>query len=170
VTTRDGRALAGVSVRILGNSFGGVWSEAASTLSDAEGFFAFQKIGGEALMLSVSGDDVMPQWFGAHVMREGEEPMELAVSVRCTFQVDLGRESQHANGLRVLDQDDAGLTLFRIGPSGSLSGNSFPIVEGRSESLGVSDSARTLVLLKDGVEVRRVPLLLRPGTLNLITP
>jgi len=170
VVARDGRPLAGVAVRILGNTFGGVWADAGTRLSDAEGRFTFADIGGERLMLAVSGDDVVPQWSPVAVTGGETAEVELTVEVRCTFQVDLGFEPGRADALRVLDEGGAELTLYRIGPTGSLRGEEFSLVEGRSESLGVSDSARTLVLLKDGAEVLRVPLFLRPGMLNLVTP
>ncbi len=170
VVARDGRPLAGVAVRVLGNTFGGVWSDAGTTLSDAEGAFVFERIGGETLMLAVSGDDVVPQWSPVAVTGGETTEVELAVEVRCTFQVDLGVEAERADALRVLDGEGAEMSLHRIGPTGWFRGEEFPLVEGRSESLGVGESARTLLLLKDGSEVLRVPLALQPGTLNLVTP
>lgn len=42
--------------------------------------------------------------------------------------------------------------------------------EGRSQAVQVSDAAATLVLLRDDVEVKRIPLDLRTGELNVIRP
>jgi len=158
-------------VRLLGNTLvDGIWSDAATMISDEDGRVVFEGVGGEDLMLAVGDGDVMPHWFGAHLVRGGESTTELVVSVRCTFQVDLGPASERADALEVLDADRARLDLYRIGPSGSVSNHRFSIVGGRSESLGVADAARTLVLLKGDVEVERVPLELRPRVLNLVTP
>jgi hypothetical protein len=44
------------------------------------------------------------------------------------------------------------------------------LVAGRSTTIGVADLAATLVLEKDGRDVRRVPLALIPGRLNVISP
>lgn len=170
VVTRDGGGLPGVTLTIRANSFGGVWMDAGSTQSDAEGRFAFEDVRNETLMISAEGDDVVPHWFPVAAQRGAETVLELAVAVRCTLQVDLGTATERADALRVLDGEGEELLLHRIGPGGSYRANEFPLVEGRSESLGVSDSARTLVLLKGGAEVLRVPLGLRAGTLNRITP
>lgn len=42
------------------------------------------------------------------------------------------------------------------------------LLEGRSQTLGVADTARTLILEMDGEEIERRPLNLLPGSLNLI--
>jgi RNA polymerase sigma-70 factor (ECF subfamily) len=170
VTAGDGRPLAGVAVRILGSAFGGVWSDAGTSVSDAEGRFAFERIGGETLMLAVSGDDVVPHWTPVAMKGGGTTEVVLTVEIRRSFQVDLGSQPGRADALRVLDGDGAAVSLYRIGPTGSYHTEQFPLVDGRSESLGVGDGARTLVLLKGGTEVLRVPLALRPGKLNLVTP
>jgi hypothetical protein len=170
VVARDGRGLSGVTLTIRGNAFGGIWLDAGSTVSDGEGRFAFEGVGGQTLMLSVAGDQVVPGWFPAALERGGETDLVLAVDVRCTFQVDMGAAAARADAVRVLDQDGEEMMLCRVGPGGSLHANEFPLVEGRSESLGVGESARTLVLLKGGLEVLRVPIALRAGTLNLVTP
>jgi RNA polymerase sigma-70 factor (ECF subfamily) len=170
VVARDGRGLPGVTLTLRGNAFGGIWLDAQSSQSDGEGRFAFDGVGGRALMLSASGDDVVPEWLLVEAEPGAETEVELVVAVRCTLQVDLGAAPARADALRVLDQDGGELLLSRIGPSGSLRASEFPLVDGRSEPLGVGDSARTLVLHKDGAEALRVPLALRPGTLNLIRP
>jgi hypothetical protein len=169
VVARDGRGLPGVTLTIRGNAFGGIWLDAGSTVSDGEGRFAFEGIGGQTLMLSFTGDLVVPGWFPVAAERGGED-VELTVAVRCTLQVALGAAAARADAIRVLDQDGEEMSLCRVGPGGSLHANEFPLVEGRSESLGVADTARTLVLLKDGALVQRVPIDLRPGELNLVRP
>jgi hypothetical protein len=170
VVAHDGRALAGVGITVRGNTHGGIWLEAGTTVSDVEGRFVFDRIGRESAMLAVSGADVVPQWIPVALRRGGESEVELRVSVRCNFQVDLGLETARADALRVLDGEGATMTLYRIGANGTFSTEQFPILDGRSDSLGVDDRARTLVLLKDGVEVLRVPLDLRPGALNRLVP
>jgi hypothetical protein len=90
--------------------------------------------------------------------------------VRCHFQVDLGADAARADELRVLDAEGEPLPAYRIDPTGTLCLDEFPIVAGRSDALGVDERAATLVLLKAGAEVARVPLVLRPGALNVVTP
>ncbi len=51
-----------------------------------------------------------------------------------------------------------------------MSTDSLRLVQGRSKVMVVGEEARTLVLSKEGSEVRRVPLALRHGELNLVRP
>jgi hypothetical protein len=176
VVGRDGRALAGVSIALLGHMYGGVWTGGGSALSDADGRFAFEDVGGTDLALSISSDEIVPSWTpvaaarGAPAPGGGNVELEITVAVRCHLQVDLGTDRARADAMRVLDAEGSALELFRIGPTGSYRNEQFPIVEGRSAPLSVDERASTLVLLKDGKEVQRVPLALRPGTLERITP
>jgi hypothetical protein len=170
VLARDGRGLADVSVRLMGNTYGEVWSGAGATRSDAEGRFVFTDVGGERLQLAASGDDIVPIWSPVEAPRGGTVQAELTVAVRCHFQVDLGADAARADELRVLDAEGEPLPAYRIDPTGTLCLDEFPIVAGRSDALGVDERAATLVLLKAGAEVARVPLVLRPGALNVVTP
>ena len=167
---RDGRPLAGVSVELLGNTWGGIWNGAGSTQSDAEGRFTFEGVGGETLKLAVRGDDIIPLWAKVEPPRGGESRVELVLSVRCHFKVDLATSGTRADSLRVLDGEGNPLVVFRIGPGGTLMTDDAPIVEGRSDSLGVDERARTLVLELADAEVLRLPLALRPGVLEVVTP
>ena len=46
--------------------------------------------------------------------------------------------------------------------------SSFPLHQGRSQVLAAPERITTLLLWKDGEEVRRIPLALEPGEVNVI--
>ncbi len=169
VVSVAGRPVAGVSLALLGHAHGGIWNhlESGDQVTDAEGRFAFEGVGGRGLQIWLRGDDVIPTMIAVGDRPQDRE-LEIAVSVRCHFKVDLGANPGRADGLKVLGPQDEVLDLVEVGPGGVTIFRSAPLVEGRSTSLGVDERARTLVLEKGGVEVQRIPLQLVPGRLNRI--
>lgn len=168
VISRRGEPLHGVHIALMGATYGGVWDIAGEAESDAEGRVAFEGIGGWELMLWVRGDDVIP----LNYPLGGVPPKEIEITLEmlCHLKVDASNDPALADHLHVLDEEGASLTLHEIGASGVLSTGEAALVDGRSVTLGVSDTASVLVLVKDGVEVRRIPLLLQPRRLNVVTP
>ena len=75
-----------------------------------------------------------------------------------------------ADELLVLDDAGARLRIHAIQGTARFEGDSYPPREGRSDVLVVSERARTLVLLKLGAEVKRVPLALTDEALNVVRP
>jgi hypothetical protein len=55
------------------------------------------------------------------------------------------------------------LVLSEFLGNGRREAERMPIRDGRSNTLGIGDEARTIALFKAGVEVRRAPLHLVPG-------
>ena len=70
----------------------------------------------------------------------------------------------------MLDAEGGDLELYAIGAGGVTRLHSADLVDGRSRALGVPEHAALLVLERDGAEVDRVPLRLRPGELNVLRP
>ena len=92
------------------------------------------------------------------------------LAARCHLKVDLARDPERADHLHILDAKGERLSLYEIGAEGVTTHDRLALVDGRSTTIGVADLAATLVLEKDGVEVRRVPLALLPGRLNVVSP
>ena len=105
-----------------------------------------------------------------HTLEEVQEELVVKLETLCHFKLDLAHAPELADRLFVLDGAGEKVMLREIGASGVLTTDSAALVAGRSVVLGVSDVARTLVLEKAGVEVRRVLLALRPGELTVVTP
>jgi RNA polymerase sigma-70 factor (ECF subfamily) len=169
VLSSRGNAVAGATVSLMAHTFGGVSTaiDDGRRVSDADGKYAFEKVGGSELELWVQGDDIVPQL--VHVpASSGDQAFDVTVEVRCHFKVVLTQDAKLADGFRVLDAEGGILDLLEIAPGGVLTGKQGSLIEGRSPALGVVDRASTLVLLQGGAEVRRISIRLVPGTLNRI--
>jgi hypothetical protein len=100
------------------------------------------------------------------------ENIEIRVPHIVRFEVVLRGDPDEADRFGVLDGDDRPLMLHYIlsGAQRTLSGTGprMKLSAGRSEVISCSEDARTLVLYLDGEEVRRVPLRLKVGEVQVL--
>jgi protocatechuate 3,4-dioxygenase beta subunit len=164
LVSRAGRPVPGVHVTLHAPTFGGVHHPRDAQISDADGHLRFEKVAGRELSLWIRGDDVVPDVRTLPVDHPDE--IELTVDALCHVKVDLS--DARADGLFVLDAEGNRLGLHEIGSDGVWTRSEWELVDGRSVTLGVSDLAETLVLVRGDQEVERVPLQLEPGRLECI--
>jgi RNA polymerase sigma-70 factor (ECF subfamily) len=169
VVTRAGQPVEGAHVQVLGEAFGGVWNESGHVTTGADGRFAFEAVGTNTLSVWARGEEIVSVMYAISDAAHATD-LEVAVSVRCHFKVDCSATPELADAIRALDGDGEVMTLREVGPGGEFSSNTFTLASGRSTTLGVASDVRTLVLLKGGVEVKRVPLDLAPGRVNVVQP
>ncbi|NOT31435.1 MAG: carboxypeptidase regulatory-like domain-containing protein, partial [Planctomycetes bacterium] len=143
---------------------------ATATSTDAEGRFALERVPKDLVYLRIEGNDVIPLEWGrglagglAKLVGGAAEQLVIAVERRCHFQVELEVPAE-AEQLGVLDADGHELTISEFRGTNRNETERHALVEGRSATLAVGDSAATLVLYRAGGEVRRVPIRLTPGT------
>ena len=105
---------------------------------------------------------------------EDLQALEIVEPVLCELQVDLTRDPALADHLRVLDADGRELeTMETLATADAISvsmGTQAAFVQGRSNVLWIKETARTLVLTKNGVEVLRLPVRLDPDERTTVTP
>ena len=145
--------------------------------ADSEGRFEFETLVVQDTFFTVSGADVS-LWH--YVLDESEdlENLEIRVPLRCDVQVLLEEDPEEADGVYLLDEagepvkwcifhgtvdDRAGVASFFSGGPGPAS-----IRDGKTEVLLTDERVRTVVLMKDGEEVRRVSVQLTPGKVELL--
>lgn len=185
VVTRDGEPLAGVTVspatdvfltkldgRTVGTSHDGV----AGATTDADGFFELENVPRELVYLRIGGEDVIADDWGRHVegglaaLSDGKiEDLEVVAALRMHLKVEL-TDPTEADEFGALDEDGNEIVLNLIQATSRMEDVRMPILDGRSEVISATDSARTLVLYKDGVEVRRAPLALVRGEVTIVAP
>lgn len=105
-----------------------------------------------------------------HALKDGDPIVDvgLVVARLCEFQLELSGERASASSLQVLDGSGTPLEVWQFG-GGENSGSITRVIEeSRTPVLSVAESAATLVLMRRGQELTRMPLVLRPGEVNRI--
>lgn len=141
----------------------------AATRTDAEGRFVLARVPRDLVYLRIEASDVIPlEWgrglAGGLARLAGERPEELVIAVerRCHFQIEL-EVAAEADQVGVLDAQGEEMEISAFHGNGRSEGARQALIEGRSAMLAVGDRAATLVLYRQGGEVRRTPIRLTPG-------
>jgi len=166
VVSLGGAPIADVGLRaqgeILGDAYARPPGDAGSPIrTDSEGRFAFERLAIEGTVLVLQHPRLM---FRA-VTLEGRADLadlELVEPLLCELQVDLSVTPDLADRLQVLDAAGQPLTIIESFGVGFMAGDDARFTRGLSEVLSVPESARTLVLFAQGLEVLRRPLTLDP--------
>ncbi len=153
-------------------------SQGKVATTDAEGRFVLQRVPKERVYLRLDGEDILPLEYGRDDARgiggvsHGEvESLELRVQVRYHFQVELsGPEAGTADEIEVLDGAGERIPINLFLGNSRRTTDSVELKDGKSDALVVPEAARTLVLRSKGVELRRTPLHLVTGELNIVRP
>ena len=143
--------------------------ETSSVRTDEEGRFEFKNVAAPITHARVHGPDLDLDNYPLIDETGDLEELELVVARRCHVRVELLDPSEADEfGLLGDSGEPSMLTTFR----GNLGWSSprTSLASGQSETLTASEAARTLVLYKDGVEVRRVEIQLEPGDVNVLQP
>ncbi len=176
VVARDGTPLAGVRVetRLVTAEYGGgmSWDHGMGATTDSAGRFELEQVPRRHVSLQVEGESVIPEAFGLErVHAGGEERFEVAR--RCHLRVEFGSvpratESQTPDSIPALDFVGKRLQLHLFQGNGWRSSSSVHLTDLGSNTLAVSEDARTLVFYRDHAELRRVPLTLVPGEVVVV--
>lgn len=178
VVSRSGEPLEGVVVTpyVLtqtARGANGVWTAMESLESKAtkeDGSFSFDNIPRQHVELRASHPDIMylddfklpPNDIVVDPKSNVLRDVEIIVSLRLRFQVLLD-DPEAADEIRVLNAEGGEMNLYMQTAKSYLISNDYrQLNEGLSRHLFVEEGARTLLLLEDGVEVRRVELDLNP--------
>ncbi len=162
--------------RIQGETVSTQHAATEAVRTDAEGRFELQRVPRDLVYLRIEGPDTIPLEWGRHVegglrslIGERNEDLRIAVERRCHFQVELARPDE-ADQLGLLDDAGNPLVISEFLGNSRRDTERHELVNGRSSTLAASDSARWLVLFKDGSEVLRLPIALAPGEPTVVRP
>ncbi len=187
VVGQDGRPVAGVTVDVTAWSDLGTKRRARDgkvsqnleavrgprCKTDAQGRFRVTALGKQPFFVTVIGEQIMNRNFGLEERGmqnvSPTRPMDdllLVVKRRFHLRIDLGADV--ANRFRVVDGNDKPLPIVLFDGGGRNSSGSRPIVAGRSRVYAVGEGGVAVVLLADEVEVRRLPIFLKAGEVNVV--
>jgi RNA polymerase sigma factor (sigma-70 family) len=175
VTDLSGAPLSGIQVaveRLVAGELGAVVEriESDSVTSDADGRFEFRDLPRSLVGVRLWGSDLYITGVRREIPPAADvEHLAFSVPLRVRLQVEGGAHAEF-DRIGVLDEEASPLSLTVLrGNSASLAGQ-MPLEDGRTELFSVPETARTLVLYRDGAEVGRRPLELVHGTVNVIRP
>ncbi|MGE3174169.1 MAG: sigma-70 family RNA polymerase sigma factor [Planctomycetota bacterium] len=183
VVTMHGDPVASATVTVLctvGGMYYGETLVRGSTLAtqrataDEHGVFELRQVPKQGVSLMVDGPEVMQtrHFTGDRPIGDPALPrlrgLELVATVRVHLQVRL-RDPAEATHFAVLDRDGAPMRL-QTWKGKPMLGTRAELLEGRSHVLTAPVHGCWLQLLRGDQEVRRVPLILRPGDVNLLQP
>lgn len=137
--------------------------------SDVQGAFEFAALCVEGTYLLPAGPGIADQERFELSPSMELEHLSITVSRICRFQIVLESDAQEADSFGVLDASDHGLPLgYDLGNMSVVGNGLFDLAGGRSEIMKCDERARTIVLRKKGAEVRRVPVRLAPGEVQVL--
>jgi hypothetical protein len=173
VTTLSGEPLAGLRVVLERPALSpgpADLLEGRAALTGADGGFAFERVSRSADVLRVQGEELGLEGF-RHALGAGDDPeeMELRIPLKVHVQIDAG-ETEGIERVSLLDARGERLALSVEHGEHAYSMDEIQLDHGRSESFSVSELAATLVLSAQGAEVRRLPVALARGELNIVRP
>lgn len=138
-----------------------------SPRTDAEGRFEFAALHVEGTYLLPSSPETSYADRIALDPNADLEHLEIRLPRRCLFQLLLA-DPDEADALQVLDADGNRLTLtVEAGLSALVSGG-MTLAGGRSEVIVTDERAATIVLRRQRQEVRRIPVRLVPGEVQVL--
>jgi hypothetical protein len=175
VTSLGGEPIEGVQVALERGEAGAQMPEfdrleGASTKTDAEGRFEFEKVSRKANTASVRGVGLDLMGFRYSIRPEDDvEKLTIAVPLRVHVQIDAADPAEYDEA-EVLDEKGERLYLSVDHGKSSYAMEQIQLEKGRSEPFSVSETGRTLVLYRGEKEARRMPIELVRGELNTIRP
>jgi RNA polymerase sigma-70 factor (ECF subfamily) len=143
------------------------WQRAVHT--DAEGRFEFDELALEGTSLVLHD----PRFFIRSVDLDAYddlEHVEIVEALLCELQVDLTHDPELADAVRVLDDEGNELQTIESFGNGFTLGTEAWFRDGLTSVLSIRETAKTLVLRKDGAEVLRRPLRLDPHERTVVRP
>jgi RNA polymerase sigma-70 factor (ECF subfamily) len=139
--------------------------------TDGDGRFEIRDLSSDVDLLEVYPPGATNGTFVFIPNGQDIEALVVRVPSYCHIQIDLTGSSIQADSFFAKDEKGRMLSMELRHAEESVGGESdFPLVDGRSEALSVSDDARTLMLYAKGKMVAEIPLHLVPDQLNIIRP
>lgn len=173
VVSASGLPLAGVQITPRADRIAGelprLGNSTATTTTDEEGRFAFERVATEGAYLQLFGDAVGGFSNRGLARYDDLEAIELVILLPCELQIEL--EDPTLSGvteIEVLDGEERRLTIHESFGTFLAMRERIALEGERSGVLSVKESARTLVLYRDGEELRRLPLALDPTELTIV--
>ena len=156
----------GVRTRVFGGSvYVSLRDRRDKQQSGADGSFEFHDVPAQGMKILVDGEGIVPDEFPLSASAD-PQLLKLKVFERCSFEVVQLSKQAPFDAVALQDEKGGRLDVLKIDSAGTNAFTEGELVDGRSGVLSASSAVRTLVLLRNGVEVQRLAVRLRPGEVN----
>jgi hypothetical protein len=177
VVDRNGDPVPGVKVRVITQMLAGKVPDGrlyyntrsgAASESDEAGFFELSEVPSQESCLEFSGAGIMNGQTLEIPATLTDDLLEMQVAFLCQLRVDQPSGGGEADSFVLLNQRGESLEMCRREVGRTTLLRQAPLREGKSELLAVPDTAETLVLKRGDQEVRRLPVALQAGEINVV--
>lgn len=184
VIDRRGEPVPGITVMIMCDAFVGQYQgrtygtrhlHTNAVETDEQGRFEFEGVPTRDIYLRLGGDLILPLEYGrGHeggleglVGADQLTDFDVPVARRTHVRVELS-DPTAAQTIQFLDAEGEVLPINVMEGRGRYTVLAYELVEGRTPTLAMPDSAWTLVFRRGEAEVHRMPVELRPGDINVL--
>lgn len=180
VVDDEGRPIEGVEVTVWSEAYGvrariyggetrvSLRDEGAQVLTGKNGSFVLRDVPREGSVLQIESQRTTPLEVALGAETDPAN-VEIELAMRCSFELRVLPGADIApTEFAMRDARGEPIHILRIEPNSTTASSQAALSGGRSGVLSASSAARTLVLMRDGVELRRVPIRLRADELNAI--
>ena len=183
VVSHFGEPVAGVALRLAANAQEvrqgerSLLSQRISRgkwVSDEDGRFVFRDVPRTGVYFQLESPRILPMLYHpakpspdsqGNRENENDHDYEIVVALRAQVQIQLN-DPDEADAFELLSSSDERLGLLSLQGTKRVQTPRATLHAGRSEVLQTASHAEILALLKEGVEIRRIPVTLRPGVVN----
>lgn len=145
--------------------------------TDAEGRFEFRRVPRKRVYLRVDGEGIFPVEHGrdaegglAGLCGGRMEGIDVPVTRRCHLKVEFAGPADAADEAGFQDDRGSEVMINVFSAWGRRETPRVPLTDGRSDTLAVPGTTRTLILFRGGQEVRRVPVRPLSGEVTIVRP
>lgn len=165
-----------ITARLDEHSWSTVHGQIRAAVTGADGRFELHRIPERGVYLALESETSLPTEVGRNepggirALAKGHDgELVIQVELQRHLQVELAA-GELVDELSVLDEAGERMRIHAFQGIARFESDAYPLREGRSDVLVVSERARTLVLSRLGAEVKRVPLVLVDDVLNVVRP
>ncbi len=173
IVSASGAPFAGVEVTPKSQRSAGelppLGASPATVTTDEDGRFAFERVAIEGTYLQLYGEALGGFSNRGLARYDDLESIELVVLLPCELQIELKDPTLSGTiEIEILDGEERALTIQESFGAFLAMRERIALEGERTAVLTVKESARTLVLYRDGEELRRLPLVLDPAELTTV--
>lgn len=184
VVDRRGEPIPGITVMLMCDAFAGQFQgrtygtrhlHTDGVETDEQGRFEFEHVPAADIYLRLGGDLILPLEYGrGHeggleglVGTDHLTDFDVPVALRTHVRVEL-TDPARAQTIQFLDAEGEILPINVMEGRGRYTVVAYELVEGRTPTLAMPDTAWTLVFRRGEEEVHRMPVELHPGDINVL--